>query len=104
MRGGASGGSPSAGGGKPALGLQPDYDNQEGKGVLVASVREGGPAYKAGIEPGDYIVNVGGIDVTDVQGYAEALEQMTIGRTITVRVRRDAAEVALQVLVVARGR
>ncbi len=89
---------------RPALGLMPDYQNSEGKGVLVANVREGGSAYKAGIEPGDYIVNVGGIEVTDVQTYTEALDQMVIGRTITVRIRRDDAEVALQVLVAARSR
>jgi uncharacterized iron-regulated protein len=89
---------------RPALGLMPDYENSEGKGVLVASVREGGSAYKAGIEPGDYVVHVGGIDVTDVQSYTEALDQMVIGKTITVRIRRDDAEVALQVLVAARSR
>jgi len=89
---------------RPALGLMPDYQNNEGKGVLVGQVRENGPAYKAGIEPGDYIVDVNGIAVTDVQSYTEALDQQIIGKTITIRIRRDDAEVALQILVGARSR
>lgn len=101
---GAGTGTGNEAGLRPALGLMPDYQDTGGKGVLVASVREGGSAYKAGIEPGDYIVNLGGIDVPDVQSYAEALDQMVIGKTITVRIRRDDAEVALQVLVASRSR
>lgn len=89
---------------RPALGLMPDYQNNDGKGVLVDKVRENGPAYNAGIEPGDVIVNVNGIDVTDVQSYTEALDEQLIGKTITIRIRRDNAEVALQVLVGARSR
>lgn len=38
-------------------------------------------------------------DVTDVQSYAETLDERRIGKTITIRIRRDNEEVALQVLV-----
>jgi uncharacterized iron-regulated protein len=102
---GAGAGAGAGGGtGRPALGLMPDYENKEGKGVLVANVREGGSAFNAGIEPGDYIVNVGGLEVTDVESYTEALDQQVVGKTITVRIRRDDAEVDLQVVVAARAR
>lgn len=87
---------------RPALGLMPDYADAGGSGVLVASLREGGSAEVAGIEVGDYIVNVGGIDVADVQSYTEALDEQIIGKTITVRVRRGEAMVDLQVLVGSR--
>ncbi len=87
---------------RPALGLMPDYADASGKGVLVSTLREGGAAEQAGIEVGDFIVNVGGIDVVDVQSYTDALDEQIIGKTITVRVRRGEAMVDLQVLVGSR--
>jgi uncharacterized iron-regulated protein len=87
---------------RPALGLMPDYGDAGGGGVLVSSLREGGSAELAGIEVGDYIVKVGSIDVVDVQSYTEALDEQLIGKTITVRVRRDEAMVDLQVKVGSR--
>jgi hypothetical protein len=87
---------------RPALGLMPDYADAGGNGVLVASLREGGAAETAGIEAGDFIVSVGGIEVADVQSYTEALDEQIIGKTITVRVRRGEAMVDLQVLVGSR--
>lgn len=89
---------------RPALGLMPDYQHTAGDGVLVASVREGGAAEQAGIEPGDLIRAVAGVDVVDVESYMEVLDAQVIGRTITVRVRRESAEVDLQVKVASRPR
>ncbi len=89
---------------RPALGLMPDYDHQGSDGVLVASVREGGSADKAGIEAGDLIVAVSGTKVTDVQSYSDVLDTQIIGKTITVHVKRETAEVDLQVLVGSRAR
>ncbi len=81
---------------RPALGLMPDYAGEEG-GVKVGSVREGGSAEKAGIEAGDVIVMLAGQTVADVEGYTEILDGLTIGKTVTVRIRRDGAEADLQV-------
>jgi S1-C subfamily serine protease len=67
-------------------------------------VREGGPAQKAGIEEGDIILILNGIKVADLTSYTEALDAQIIGKTITVRVRREEAEVDLQVLVGSRSR
>lgn len=87
---------------RPALGFMPDYADAGGSGVLVGAVTAGGPAERAGIEEGDYITVLGGIEITDVQSYAEALDEQIIGKTITVRVRRGEAEVDLQVQVGSR--
>ncbi|MBX3464402.1 MAG: ChaN family lipoprotein [Planctomycetes bacterium] len=89
---------------RPALGLMPDYQDASGLGVLVAQVRPGGSADLAGIEPGDYVVALAGVRVSDVHAYTEVLDEQTIGRTITVRIRRDDAEVDLQIKVAARSR
>lgn len=83
---------------RPALGLMPDYA-AEGGGVRVDSVRAGGAAEKAGIEVGDVITMMSGVPVRDVQHYTELLDLQTIGRSVTVRVRRAGAEVDLQVVV-----
>lgn len=88
---------------RPALGLMPDYAGTEG-GVLVGSVREGGAAEAAGIEAGDVILAIAGVKVTDVEHYTEVLDKQKIGRTIPVVVRREAAEVELQVKVGSRPR
>lgn len=96
--GSAPSGAASESGVRPALGLMPDYV-AEGGGVRVDSVREGGAAAKAGIEAGDVITAMAGVPVRDVQHYTELLDLQTIGRAVTVRVRRAGAEVDLQVVV-----
>ncbi len=88
---------------RPALGLMPAY-GAEGPGVTVESVREGGPADEAGIEAGDIILKVGDAKIEDVEQYAEVLDTLLIGKTVTVHVRRGDAEVDLQVKVTSRSR
>lgn len=88
---------------RPALGLMPDYGASDA-GVTVGSLREGGPAETAGVEAGDVIVMLAGVKVADVESYMAVLEAQTIGKTVTVRVRRGNAEVDLQVKVGSRSR
>ncbi len=88
---------------RPALGLMPDY-NGSGEGVLVSDVRDGGAASQAGIESGDVLVALNGTKITDVQHYSDLLDEQTIGKTVTVRIRRDGAEVDLQVKIGSRPR
>ncbi|MFY9345049.1 MAG: PDZ domain-containing protein, partial [Planctomycetota bacterium] len=88
---------------RPALGLMPDYENSV-DGVAVGSVREGGPAEKAGLAAGDLIVMLAGTKVGDVEQYMEVLEAQAIGKTVTVRVKRAGAEVDLQVQIGSRSR
>jgi uncharacterized iron-regulated protein len=88
---------------QPALNLMPGDYSGEGKGVLVGSVTAGGSAEKAGIEAGDVITALGGIEVQGVEHYTELLGKLTIGKVVTVRVRREGAEVDLQVTVGSRA-
>ena len=80
-----------------------DYQAQVA-GVSVQEVREGGSAAKAGIEAGDVIVELAGKPVDSVGTYTEVLDALTIGKNVSVRVRRGEAEVVLQVLVASRSR
>lgn len=95
-------GAASEAGVRPALGLMPDYA-AEGGGVRVDTVRAGGAAERAGIEAGDVITAMAGVPVSDVQQYTELLDRQTIGKAVTVRVRRAGAEVDLQVVVGSRS-
>ena len=83
-------------------GIWPSAYSGEGKGVLVGSVTAGGAAEKAGMEAGDVLVALGGVEVQGVEHYTELLRQQTIGKVVTVRVRREGAEVDLQVTIGSR--
>ena len=87
---------------RPAFGFMPDYEGED-EGVLVGQVFEGRPAFEAGIEEGDRILAINGMPTLDLEEYTEVLDTLIIGRTVTVRVRREEAEVDLQVEVGSRA-
>lgn len=87
---------------RPAFGFMPDYGGED-EGVLVGEVFEGRPAFEAGIEEGDRILAINGQPTLDLEEYTEVLDTLLIGKTVTVRVRREAAEVDLQVKVGSRA-
>jgi S1-C subfamily serine protease len=59
------------------------------QGVLVAAVKAGGPAAKAGVRPGDVITRVGGRSVSTGSGLVDTIGEQQIGRTVTLEyVRR----------------
>ena len=86
---------------RPAFGFMPDYAGED-EGVLVGEVFEGRPAFEAGIEQGDRILAINGQPTLDLEEYTEVLDGLIIGRTVTVRVRRETAEVDLKVKVGSR--
>lgn len=65
-----------------ALGLS------EAKGALVASVREGDPADKAGIKVGDVIVSVNGSPIDDARDITITIGKMSPGQKIDLKVWR----------------
>jgi uncharacterized iron-regulated protein len=87
---------------RPAFGFMPDYAGED-EGVLVGEVFEGRPAFEAGIEQGDRILAINGQPTLDLEEYTEVLDGLIIGRTVTVRVRRETAEVDLKVKVGSRA-
>jgi uncharacterized iron-regulated protein len=85
-------------GGRPALGLMPDY-NFDGDGLRIDRVSEGGAAANAGLKDGDVIVQLAGQDVTDVQGYMAVLGGLRPGQKTTVVVQRDGVKKSLEVTI-----
>lgn len=76
-----------------ALGLK------ERRGALVASVNKGGPADKAGVEPGDVIVEFNGKAVKNRDELVGIVTRTTPGSTVAVKVLRDKVEKRLNVTV-----
>jgi serine protease Do len=67
------------------------------EGVLVAGVTDGSPAAKAGLQPGDVIVEFAGKKVTTPQELQEIVEESAIGRQQTATVLRDGKRMDVKV-------
>jgi S1-C subfamily serine protease len=66
-------------------------------GAGVISVKPGGPAEQAGIQPGDVIVSLNGTTIASAQALGAILADLDVGTTVPVIVRRDRDQRQLQV-------
>ncbi|BAI61732.1 putative S1 family peptidase [Methanocella paludicola SANAE] len=64
------------------------YKLPSDKGILVTRVFENSPAFNAGIEPGDMIVEADHKDITDMNELTKELREKKVGDTMSVRVQR----------------
>ena len=69
------------------------------KGALIASVKDGGPAQVAGIQPGDVVLDFDGKDVTDMRHLPRLVAETPIDKPVKVTVWRKRKEVSLNVKV-----
>ncbi|MCL5269215.1 MAG: trypsin-like peptidase domain-containing protein [bacterium] len=72
-----------------ALGLKTD------KGALIRSVDVGGPADRAGLQPGDVIVGVDGNEISDVDSLLSDFLTRTVGETIQFQIVRGGKDLTL---------
>jgi Iap family predicted aminopeptidase len=72
---------------KVTLGIIPDYA-YSGEGVRADGVSEGKPAFKAGMQAGDVILQLGEFKTTDMMQYMKALGKFKKGETTKVKVKR----------------
>jgi len=79
------------------LGFMPDY-SYSGKGVKVDAIIDGKPAQKVGMEAGDVVTNLGGIQVTDMNSYMKALSKFKKGDSAKVTVLRGKDEINFDVV------
>jgi serine protease Do len=68
-------------------------------GALIASVHDGGPAQKAGIQPGDVVLTFDGKEVTDMRHLPRIVAETPIDKVAKVTVWRKRKEVILDVKV-----
>lgn len=64
-------------------------------GILVTEVPAGSPAARAGLQPGDVILKIGDIDISDSQPYLNALIPHRPGETVKLTVDRDGQTLVL---------
>lgn len=69
------------------------------KGVLITGVAFNGPAYKAGILPGDLVLQVGDIDAQTPQQMMEAIADMKPNTLVDVIISRQGRLLKLNVLI-----
>jgi Do/DeqQ family serine protease len=63
------------------------------RGALIAGVLRGGPADKAGVKPGDVLVEVEGRPVADPTSMLNLIAALPPGKPATVRVKRSGQEI-----------
>ncbi len=73
---------------KVTLGVVPDYAF-EGEGMRIDGVTDDRPAAKAGLEPGDVVIQLGEHKVLDMMSYMKALRKFSKGETTKVKVLRN---------------
>ncbi len=76
--------------------LAKSFGLRDKKGALVAQVVSGGPAEKAGIEPGDVILAFDGKPIADSKELSRIVAATQVEKSVTVKVLRDGKEVVLQ--------
>jgi len=81
----------------PRLGIVPNYDEGQ-EGVVVGGLTDGGAAAKAGIKPGDRIVQIGGRPVTNISTYMVIMADQKVGQAMEVVLVRNAEKVKLKVI------
>jgi Tol biopolymer transport system component len=82
-----------------SLGTVPDYGGPGPgkKGVLLAGVRPGGGADKAGMQRGDLLIRLGTHDIASIEDFMYVLNSSRPGETTTAVVVRDGKEIKLEV-------
>jgi serine protease Do len=76
-----------------------EFGLKERRGALVSSVTPGQPAAKAGMEPGDVIIEFNGKPVTRRDELVNHVTATKPGTTVPVKVLRDRKEVSLNITV-----
>jgi S1-C subfamily serine protease len=58
------------------------------RGVLLSDVTEDSPAGRAGLQPGDIVLSIGGFDINDIQSLKYRLATVGTGKTVRVEYLR----------------
>jgi serine protease Do len=72
-------------------------------GVIIADVFEGGPAHRAGVQPGDIVVSLNGKPMENGRQFDVNLYGMPIGQPVSLEIRRGLERRTVSVPVVERS-
>jgi serine protease DegQ len=71
----------------------------EQRGTIVAGVLQGGPADKAGIKPGDVLLDVNGQEITDTTRLLNVIAQIKPGTQAKVKLMRKKKEMEVVITI-----
>ena len=77
--------------------LAETFGIQQTEGVIITGVLQNGPAFKAGLKPGDVLLAVGEKDVRNVSELLTLIAAQTPGTAVKMRIKRRNAEMTLEV-------
>jgi hypothetical protein len=80
----------------PRLGIVPDYGD-DGDGVLLSGVSEGGPASRAGLKSGDRIVELDGKTVANLETYMVLMARHPKGDPVELVIVRETKKMKVSV-------
>lgn len=81
----------SAGKRKVRTGMLPDY-GYAGAGIKIEQIEPGTGAAKAGLKPGDVILQMGATPITHLAQYSQVLQQYQPGQTVQITLRRESEQ------------
>ncbi len=79
------------------LGTIPDYTRESLKGVAISGTSKDSPAEKAGLQPGDIILQLGGIEIRNIQDYVYCLQALKANEKTKMRVLRAGREQEIEI-------
>jgi serine protease DegQ len=79
--------------------LAESFKLSSSKGVLIAGVVRGGPADKAGVKPGDILVEVEGKPVPDSSAMLNLVAEAQPGKVATLKIVRNSSPLAVKLTV-----
>lgn len=79
--------------------LAESFGLKKSTGAIIAGVLKGGPADKAGMQPGDILISVDGKDVLDMSDMLNQIAQLTPGAKANILVLRRNKETAFNVTI-----
>ena len=77
--------------------LAETFGIQQTEGVIITGVLQNGPAFKAGLKPGDVLLAVGEKDVRNVSELLTLIAAQTPGTAVKMRIKRRNADMTLEV-------
>lgn len=79
--------------------LAESFKLKDTQGVLISEVVRGSPADKAGIKPGDILVNIADSALSDSTVMLETISALVPGNTVSLKLLRNQTDVVVQVKV-----
>ena len=79
------------------LGTVPDYSQGDEPGVKLSGVSAVGPAAKAGVKGGDFIIGLGGREILNIYDYTAILGELKVNTETEIIVKRGQEKVTLKI-------